>query len=124
MNSTVIFVGLGGFLGAVLRYFVALACNNSLLATMLVNIIGCFLIGVISSLAAWYHPLSQHYRLLIITGFLGSFTTFSAFGLDSFDLLKNGYQYEAILYIVIQVAMGISMVFLGDVLVKKFMLSV
>jgi len=123
MNSPIFLVGLGGVLGSIVRYLIAILFNSSPLATVIINLSGCFLIGAISSLIALYFPLNQSYRLFLITGILGSFTTFSTFGLEGFNFLKHGYHAEAFFYIGVQVFIGISMVYLGEVLVRKLIVA-
>jgi fluoride exporter len=82
-------IGLGGFLGALARYSVGLAFpfeGNFPWATLIVNVLGCFLIG----LAAPYKNLfPETFFLFFVPGFLGAFTTFSAFGLETIRLMQN-----------------------------------
>jgi CrcB protein len=93
-------VGLGGFAGSVARYTLStwvtsLASQNRAaplalpLGTWTVNILGCFIIGVLSGLAVRKGGWSAEARLLLFTGLLGGFTTFSAFGLETVALLKQ-----------------------------------
>lgn len=92
---SVLFVGLGGLVGAILRYLVTLALASSEplpWATVTVNVVGCFLIGV---LAAFVDALSHEMRLLFITGLCGSFTTYSSIILESVTLVRNGDWIEA-----------------------------
>ncbi|HEV2613216.1 MAG TPA: fluoride efflux transporter CrcB [Gammaproteobacteria bacterium] len=109
MKSSLILVSLGGIFGSVIRYLIIILFNSSPTATIIINLSGCFLIGTASSL------INPAYRLFLITGVLGSFTTFSAFGLEGFKFLKHGYTAEALLYIGIQVFFGIVMVYLGEI---------
>jgi CrcB protein len=98
---------LGGGIGAILRYFVAnlgqsLTASDYPLGTLLVNIIGCALIGFLTALLIG--PLFQHkefLRLLLLVGVLGGFTTFSMFALDSIDLFEDGRIRQVIMYIVL-----------------------
>lgn len=106
-----VFVGLGGFLGAICRYQVGLwltpghytnAALSSLLSgfpvsTLVVNVSGSFAIGL---LACWFANASEvaltvNLRLLFITGFLGAFTTFSTFSLDTLSLIQAGHLIRA-----------------------------
>jgi len=111
--TTLLTVGIGGGLGAVLRYFLAnvgqsFTIANFPLGTIIVNIIGCALIGVITALLIG--PLSQHrefLRLLLIVGILGGFTTFSTFALDTFELLEDGRIRQAIMYVILSNVIGI-----------------
>ena len=111
--STILLVALGGGLGAVLRYFIAnvgqsLTISEFPLGTLIVNIIGCALIGIVTAILVG--PLSQHrdvLRLLLIVGVLGGFTTFSTFALDAFDLFEDGRLRQAVLYVVLSNVLGI-----------------
>ena len=115
-------VGLGGFCGSVLRYGVGLWVATWKLqfplATLLVNLLGCFCIGILGALIEKKLGISQELRLLLITGFLGGFTTFSAFGLDALSLLREGKIAPALLYIGLNVFGGLLLVWLGFVLVR------
>ena len=111
--STFFAVAIGGGTGAVLRYLVAnigqsLTPSNFPLGTLIVNIIGCALIGFVTALLIG--PLSQHrefLRLLLIVGVLGGFTTFSTFALDSFDLIEDGRIRQAMMYILLSNIVGL-----------------
>jgi CrcB protein len=113
--SKILLVFLGGGFGAGLRYFVAgsewLRMDNGFpLGTLSVNLIGCFLIGVLWHLAL--EPNSFVKPLLII-GLLGGFTTFSSFGLESFQLYEQGKTNIMVLYILLSNIVGLLLVFLG-----------
>jgi len=104
-------VGLGSFCGGLIRYWVALlfVSKKEMLfpySTLLVNISGCFLIGIILGLYAKGH-LSNEVKLLLITGFLGGFTTFSAFSMETVLLIKQGLIIQSILYILASVVLGL-----------------
>ena len=111
--STILTVAIGGSIGAVLRYLVAnlgqsLTTADFPLGTLIVNIIGCALIGLITALLIG--PLGQNrelLRLLLIVGVLGGFTTFSTFALDSIELFEDGRLWQVTLYIVLSNVIGI-----------------
>ena len=114
MELTTFFaVAVGGGTGAILRYFIAnvgqsWTPSNFPLGTLLVNIIGCALIGLVTALLIG--PLSQHrefLRLVLIVGLLGGFTTFSTFALDSFELFEDGRIRQAVMYIVLSNVFGL-----------------
>ena len=93
------YVGIGGFLDSVLRYGINLLSNRSYpiqlipYGTLLVNCLGCFFLGVLVALFKKFNLNIQSLNLFLITGFLGAFTTFSAFGNESIKLfLTNQYQ--------------------------------
>ncbi|HNX05830.1 MAG TPA: fluoride efflux transporter CrcB [Opitutales bacterium] len=113
----VLLVGCGGFVGAVLRYLVSLKVQQALgpgfpWGTFFVNITGCLLIGLLSGLfvARAFHPSAG---LLMITGVLGGFTTFSAFGLETLNLLSGGRIGTACAYAFASLAVGLFAVWLG-----------
>jgi CrcB protein len=112
-----LWVGLGGFLGAVARYAIAVglqpvASGRFPWATFSVNCVGCLLIGILAGVFA-RTPVTESIRLFLITGVLGGFTTFSSFGLESIALLRRGDFGLAMLYILGSVVVGIAAVWLG-----------
>ncbi len=92
--SAMVLVGVGGAVGSILRYAVAQGFQNRLpdasfpWGTLVVNLVGCFCIGVFGGIVA-KQPVSPELRLTIVTGLLGGFTTFSAFGLESLELMTT-----------------------------------
>jgi CrcB protein len=114
-------VGCGGFLGALMRYGMTLCVLRISafqdcpipLPTLLVNLSGCFLIGFLKSLADGLHWLQPTSTLFVFMGILGSFTTFSTFGFESWRLLENGRILEVFLYAILSVCLGIALVWLG-----------
>jgi len=114
-------VGGGGFLGALLRYFLArwadrLESGEFPLGTWLVNVLGCLCLG---ALFAWMETASLplRLRLFLATGLLGAFTTFSTFGYESFELLRKGAAVEAAFYVATSLGLGLGAVALGHGLV-------
>ena len=110
-------VALGGALGALARYGVALWVGRNLggafpWGVFAVNILGCFLIGLLSVWMIHSQHLAQ-YRPFLIVGILGGFTTFSSFGLEAFQLIEARAWKEASLYILGTNIAGIVAVFLG-----------
>lgn len=112
-------VGAGGFFGACLRYLLDevtyLFISKDLFpaGTIVVNIIGCFLIGYIVSLLEIKHLFSVELRLLVLTGFLGAFTTYSSFALDAFVLMSRTEIAKTVLYLGLQLLVGIGAVWAG-----------
>lgn len=109
-------VGAGGFLGAIARYYISQKWNNTVedrlpLGTLAVNLVGSFLLGFILNVA-----LKDIYVLLIGSGFLGAFTTFSTLHKELFILQK--YPRKWILYFVITYAGGLGLACLGYFLGK------
>lgn len=119
---TLIYIAIGGAVGALLRYTVSgytYKYLNGFLpwGTLAVNLIGCFAIGflwnVFENIA--YSPNT---RALIFIGILGAFTTFSTFGLESFSLIKEGEIKFAVLNILVSNIAGIALVFIGYLISK------
>lgn len=117
--QTYLLVGAGGAMGACLRYGVTqlavkLAGHGFPVGTMTVNILGSFLMGVVVTWLAFKMPEGQaSLRLFLATGFLGGFTTFSAFSLDAQALLARGAYSQAGLYVAGSVLVGLAALFLG-----------
>ena len=114
----ILFVGLGGFLGALARYGLGALVQRFVagtfpLGTMLVNLLGCLLIGVLAGVQDARQIFSPEWSLFIFVGALGSFTTFSTFGLDAFRLLREGAFWPFGIYVGTQMIVGILSVFLG-----------
>lgn len=114
MIKAILYVGLGGFAGSVCRYLISLTLakmNHQLPSgTLLANLIGSFLIGFIiaSSLRQ-----NDNWKLLLVTGFCGGFTTFSAFSLENLKLIQEGLFTTALQYIAVSLVGGLLLVFLG-----------
>jgi len=112
-------VGLGGFVGAVLRYLVSgwVQERSGSIAfpfgTAAVNLMGCLVIGLLTFLVETRSYLSVEARAFVLIGLLGSFTTFSTFGSETLMLLRSGRVDMAALYAGGQVIIGIIMVWLG-----------
>ncbi|MEP7015112.1 MAG: fluoride efflux transporter CrcB [Verrucomicrobiota bacterium] len=116
-------VALGGAVGSVARYkFGGFALHHTQawsfpLSTFCVNLLGCFIIGSLAALVEHHDLLSPSTRLLLITGVLGGFTTFSAFGYESVFLLRRSLFSVAACYVLLSVAGGLAAVFTGMKLV-------
>ena len=117
-----LFVGAGGGVGAIARYLLSgvvlhhLPAQGFPLGTLLVNVTGCLLIGVFGGLSEHHHLLSPDAKLLLITGLLGGFTTFSAFGYETVFLLRTGQTLFAALNVLLSVTLGLAAVLLGGLL--------
>ena len=115
-------IGLGGFVGAVLRYLVSgwvQDRSGSIIfpfGTAAVNLIGCFIIGMLTFLVETRSYFSVETRAFVLIGLLGSFTTFSTFGSETLVLLRSGRIDMAALYAGGQVVVGVVMVWLGRLL--------
>lgn len=115
MFNNFLIVGFGGFIGTVLRYAISLIFKPGYFpyATLLVNIIGSFIIGVIISLSMKEPVITQQWKLFIATGICGGFTTFSAFSAENMLLMQEGKYFLSILYIVASILLALSSVFIG-----------
>lgn len=100
-------VGLGGFLGAILRYGLGLLFVSFGFpwATLIVNVMGCACIAI---LASTRDQVSFITYLFLVPGFLGAFTTFSAFGLETIKLFQNNQSALAFLNIVLNLTLGLA----------------
>jgi CrcB protein len=119
----VVAVAIGAAVGANLRYGLALWAAQRFgttfpYGTLIINLLGCLVIGALLTLAATRLPLSEPLRLLLVTGLLGGFTTFSSFGYETYSLITGGNLLAAGLYIGASVGMGLVAVFLGASLVR------
>jgi CrcB protein len=123
MIKTLLLIGLGGGLGSILRYF----CQKWIYqlyphpfpwGTFLVNVAGCFLIGLFYAASEKSVIFTADWRLLLTTGFCGGFTTFSTFAYENMTLLRNGDIGYFFLYSIGSFAAGIAAVFAGIALVK------
>jgi len=81
--------------------------------TLVVNVLGCLVIGVLGAIGQHVQPWSPGARLFLFTGILGGFTTFSAFGYETFELLRSGAAALAALNVLAQVAAGLAAVWAG-----------
>ncbi len=117
-------IGSGSFIGGVLRYLISQFIQIRFLSTypygtLGVNVLGCFLIGLVFGLADRGH-LSAEWRMVIATGLLGGFTTFSAFSNETIALLRDGQLGYATLYVAGSVVFGLFATFSGISIVKLF----
>ncbi len=109
----VLWIGLGGFLGANLRYLVGVWADSRWsqggfpAGTLLVNVAGCFLLGLVVTLLSERLLAGSHWRFLLAIGFLGSYTTFSTFSYESLKLMEAGSWWLAGLNLAGSVGLGL-----------------
>jgi fluoride exporter len=104
-----LYIGLGGFVGAILRYAISKKINKSLpYGTFFVNIIGSFLLGYL-----FYQGMSENVYAFLGIGFCGAFTTYSTFKLEAFQLFKSKGKVVSFTYLIMSYLCGIGFAFLG-----------
>ncbi|MDA9335017.1 fluoride efflux transporter CrcB [Flavobacteriaceae bacterium] len=120
----VLLVFIGGGTGSVLRYLVGKIFNNSTQGfpwgTFSVNIIGSLLIGILMGMALKNSSLSENQTLLLVAGFCGGFTTFSAFAYENQVFLKEGDLTNFFIYTLGSIGLGLVAVFIGFFITKNF----
>jgi fluoride exporter len=120
---SIFFVGLGGGIGSIFRYLISLFIARHVpiafpLGTFLVNFSGCFLIGMIYALGAKHGSFNPDWRLFLVTGICGGYTTFSTFSYDGLILLKQGASFYFLLYMLGSLTLGLLATFAGAALFK------
>jgi CrcB protein len=123
MDRSILLVGLGGFVGSVARYLVAILFATQVssvfpFATLIVNVLGCFLIGILFALSDRGNILSPEWRILLTTGFCGGFTTFSTFSYESLRLIQDGEILYVAGYVVTSVVAGLAATYVGIILIR------
>jgi CrcB protein len=115
----IMIVALGGAVGSVARYKLGgvvlhhTQTWNFPLSTFFVNVLGCLVIGLLAAVVEHHDVFSGQLRLLLFTGLLGGFTTFSAFGYETSFLLRRGLVSTSMLYVGLSVFCGLIAVFIG-----------
>ena len=115
----ILLVALGGAFGSVSRYLLGTwvqSASKSIdfpYGTLAVNLIGCFVIGFLSQLAETRGVFTSESRALVFVGVLGGFTTFSSFGNDTINLLRDGETFNALANVGANVILGLLLVWLG-----------
>ena len=123
MIRNLLVVGLGGGFGSIARYLTQKWFNEIYphpfpWGTLSVNLVGCFLIGVIYGISEKTSLLSPQMRLLLVTGLCAGFTTFSTFAFENLTLLRSGDNLYFIIYTLASVVLGIACVFGGIAIMK------
>jgi len=116
-------IGIGSFIGGVLRYLMTLLFQGKTivgipLGTMIVNILGCLFIGLLVGIITNF-DISKKWELFIITGVIGSFTTFSTFSFETIELIKTKEYFNAIIYCSSSVLFGLAATFFGIFITKQ-----
>jgi CrcB protein len=122
MLKTILYISIGGALGSVLRFLTTVLVSKFCpensgfqfpLATFIANMIGCFLIGLFLGILAKNQLTDSNLKWFLVTGFCGGFTTFSAFGMENFNLLQNNNTLLAFSYIALSIILGLFAVWFG-----------
>jgi fluoride exporter len=117
--ANILLVGFGGFAGAIARYSLGGWILHHTLAvkfpwsTFIINVMGCLVMGLLSGLIERLDWFTPHMRLLLLTGLLGGFTTFSAFGLETVYLLRRGEIWVAAAYAVASILVCVAALWVG-----------
>lgn len=118
MLKNILLIGFGGFIGSVARYFVSLL-NLSIsflsvpVGTLVVNVLGSFVIGFLTGIAEKSTLLSTEWRMFLMVGLCGGFTTFSTFANENLMLIHNGQAFSVFLYSALTIFLGFLAVFMG-----------
>ena len=120
--TKLLLIGLGGASGAVLRYVLSGASYRILgetfpWGTLVVNVLGCLCIGFLWAVSERY-PFSTGWSVFVFTGVLGGFTTFSTYGLESFNLMRDGEYLLAAANVFLSNLLGLTMVVVGFILAR------
>ena len=122
-----LYIAIGGAIGSVLRFLTTVLVSKFCpensgfqfpLATFIANVIGCFLIGLFLGILAKNQLTDSNLKWLLVTGFCGGFTTFSAFGIENFNLLQNNNTLLAFSYIALSIILGLFAVWFGLFITK------
>jgi CrcB protein len=117
--TNILLIGVGGFIGSILRYLTSgyvQQASKSIdfpYGTLVVNLLGCFIIGFLAQLAEDRGVFTNQSRLFVFTGFLGGFTTFSSFGNETLNLMRDSQMFNALANVGANVVLGLFAVWLG-----------
>lgn len=119
-----LYVGLGGILGSISRYIISLLIIpvNQIpfpWDTLIVNLLGCYLLSFLASLQLNRLKISAHLRSAILIGFIGSFTTFSTFSVEIMHLLNSSQYITVVIYSAVSLAGGLILAGLGLLTAQK-----
>ena len=119
MIKDLLLVCLGGGIGSMLRFLTSrlsaryISSEWAMVGTFIANIVGCFIIGLVAGWLLFNMSKSQTLPLLLVTGFCGGYTTFSAFAFENVQLLQSGHTLFSVLYIILSIGVGLLAVWGG-----------
>ena len=122
MMINCLFVGMGGFIGSVCRYLLGLlpieTSQGFPVKTLITNVIGAFVIGIVAAAATKNTALNPRLVLFLKAGICGGFTTFSTFAYETGAMMEKGQTGLALLYVILSAILGVLAVFCGQLLVR------
>lgn len=128
--AKILCIAIGGAAGSLLRYFLGGIVQRSWdgwqgwffpAGTMVINVTGCLVIGCLAALFSGPVAMREEYRVGLMVGLLGGFTTFSSFGLETFHLLSDGQRLAAAANVLISCVLGVAAVMLGYRLAERML---
>lgn len=125
MDRSFLLVGLGGFIGSILRHFIGSFISRMILvsfpiATLSINVIGCLLIGLAYGAYQKYAGFTDSWWLFFAVGICGGFTTFSAFSLEGILLFQDGKHFAFFAYLALSILLCFGATWLGMILFRSF----
>lgn len=123
MIKTMALIAAGGVAGSLCRYLIYTLVTKNIdqlfpAGTFIVNASGCLLIGILWGISQKHGGTNADFQALLMIGFCGAYTTFSAFTLENLQLISKGYFFTALLYSALSLVIGIAMTFTGYWIIK------